>query len=54
LTQVKDGYWRFDATCNAAVADVGSHDNTTFGAGNGSLNSKDSRMQQVSHADGKL
>jgi hypothetical protein len=40
--------------CNTAVAGIGSHNNTTFGGGNGSLNSNDSRMQQVSYANGEL
>jgi hypothetical protein len=40
--------------CNLLVAGVGSHNNATFGPPNGSLNSNDSRMQQVSYANGKL
>jgi hypothetical protein len=41
-------------TCNVAVAGIGSHDNSTFGPPNGSLNANDSRMQQVAYANGKL
>jgi hypothetical protein len=41
-------------TCNTAVAGISSHDNSTFGPPNGSLNANDSRMQQVSFANGKL
>jgi hypothetical protein len=40
--------------CNTAIAGIGSHNNTTFGPPNGSLNSNDSRMQQVTFANGKL
>jgi hypothetical protein len=40
--------------CFAVVAGVGSRNNTTFGPPNGSLNSNDSRMQQVTYANGKL
>jgi hypothetical protein len=40
--------------CNTTVAGVGSHDNTTFGPPNGSLNSNDSRMQQVAYANGSV
>ena len=40
--------------CNVLVAGVGSHNNATFGPPNGSLNSNDSRMQQVAYANGKL
>jgi hypothetical protein len=40
--------------CNTTVAGVGSHDNTTFGPPNGSLNANDSRMQQVAYANGKV
>ena len=35
-------------------ANLGSHNNTTFGPPNGKLNSNDSRMQQVMYANGKL
>jgi len=46
-------------TCNTTVAGIASHDNTTFGppntkTGAGKLNSNDSRMQQVSYANGKV
>jgi hypothetical protein len=41
-------------TCNTTVAGVGSHNNSTFGPPNGSLNSNDSRMQQVTYANGKV
>ncbi len=37
-------------TCNLAIAGINSHNNITFGG----LNSNDSRMQQVSYANGKL
>jgi hypothetical protein len=40
--------------CNTVVAGVASHNNATFGPPNGNLNSNDSRMQQVTYADGKL
>lgn len=40
--------------CNVAVAGINSHNNATFGPPNGSLNANDSRMQQVSFANGKL
>jgi hypothetical protein len=40
--------------CNTTVAGVASHDNTTFGPPNGSLNANDSRMQQVAYANGKV
>jgi hypothetical protein len=40
--------------CNTTVAGIASHNNATFGPPNGSLNSNDSRMQQVSYANGKL
>jgi hypothetical protein len=41
-------------TCNTAVAGVASHNNATFNPPNGGLNSNDSRMQQVSYANGAL
>jgi hypothetical protein len=41
-------------TCNTAVAGVASHNNATFNPPNGGLNSNDSRMQQVSYANGML
>ncbi|MDP9159162.1 MAG: hypothetical protein M3O09_02895 [Acidobacteriota bacterium] len=41
-------------TCNVVVAGTNSHNNTPFGPPNGSLNANDSRMQQVSYANGKL
>lgn len=41
-------------TCNVVVAGIASHDNSTFGPPNGALNANDSRMQQVSFANGKL
>jgi hypothetical protein len=40
--------------CNTTVAGIASHNNATFVPPNGSLNSNDSRMQQVSYANGKL
>jgi hypothetical protein len=40
--------------CNTAIAGIGSHNNATFGPPNGNLNSNDSRMQQVTFANGKL
>jgi len=40
--------------CNVLVAGVASHNNATFGPPNGKLNSNDSRMQQVSYANGKV
>jgi hypothetical protein len=40
--------------CNTAVAGINSHNNATFGPPNGKLNSNDSRMQQVTYANGKL
>jgi hypothetical protein len=40
--------------CNTTIAGIGSHNNATFGPPNGSLNSNDSRMQQVMYANGKL
>jgi hypothetical protein len=40
--------------CNTTVAGINSHNNTTFGPPNGKLNSNDSRMQQVSYANGKV
>jgi hypothetical protein len=40
--------------CNTTIAGVGTHDNSTFGPPNGELNSNDSRMQQVSYANGKV
>ena len=39
--------------CNTAIAGITSHDNTTFTSAP-RLNSNDSRMQQVSYANGKL
>ncbi|HEV2238968.1 MAG TPA: hypothetical protein VGR57_20080, partial [Ktedonobacterales bacterium] len=46
-------------TCATTLAGISPtspslHNNTTFGPPNGSLNSNDSRMQQVSYANGKL
>jgi hypothetical protein len=43
-------------TCNSAVAGLapGNHNNKTFGPPNGSLNSNDSRMQEVMYANGEL
>jgi len=40
--------------CNALIAGVPNHNNATFGPPNGSLNSNDSRMQQVSYANGNV
>ncbi|HEY7127284.1 MAG TPA: hypothetical protein VH540_25350 [Ktedonobacterales bacterium] len=40
--------------CNTSIAGIGSHNNATFGPPNGNLNSNDSRMQQVSYANGQL
>jgi hypothetical protein len=42
--------------CNNAIAGLapGNHNNATFGPPNGNLNSNDSRMQQVTFANGKL
>jgi hypothetical protein len=40
--------------CNTTVAGINSHNNATFGPPNGSLNANDSRMQQVSFANGRL
>lgn len=40
--------------CNTAIAGIASHNNATFGPPNGGLNANDSRMQQVSFANGKL
>jgi hypothetical protein len=40
--------------CNTAIAGIASHNNATFGPPNGRLNSNDSRMQQVSYANGKV
>jgi hypothetical protein len=40
--------------CNTTVAGVSGHNNATFGPPNGSLNSNDSRMQQVAFANGRL
>jgi hypothetical protein len=40
--------------CNTTIAGINSHNNATFGPPNGSLNSNDSRMQQVMFANGKL
>ena len=42
--------------CNTTIAGIGSHNNVTFDAPNNphALNSNDSRMQQVSYANGKL
>jgi hypothetical protein len=40
--------------CNTTVAGIGSHNNATFGPPNGSLNANDSRMQQVTYANGKV
>jgi hypothetical protein len=40
--------------CNTVVAGVASHNNVTFGPPNGNLNSNDSRMQQVTYANGTL
>jgi hypothetical protein len=40
--------------CNTAIAGIASHNNATFGPPNGQLNSNDSRMQQVSYANGKV
>src|SRR4029077_20646605 len=37
-----------------ATAVTPSHNNATFGPPNGSLNSNDSRMQQVTYANGKV
>jgi hypothetical protein len=39
-------------SCNVAIAGIGSHNNVTFG--NHALNSNDSRMQQVTYANGQL
>jgi hypothetical protein len=43
-------------TCNIRIAGVGSHNNTTFDDPDNphALNANDSRMQQVSYANGKL
>lgn len=41
-------------TCNVVIAGVASHNNSTFGPPNGSLNANDSRMQQVSYANGTV
>ncbi|HEX6776833.1 MAG TPA: hypothetical protein VF099_01460 [Ktedonobacterales bacterium] len=43
-------------TCNSAIAGRAptNHNNATFGPPNGTLNSNDSRMQQVTYANGKL
>ena len=46
-------------TCATTIAGISPasptlHNNTTFGPPNGALNSNDSRMQQVSYANGKL
>ena len=40
--------------CNVLVAGIGSHNNTTFNPPNGGLNSNDSRMQQVTYANGEV
>jgi hypothetical protein len=40
--------------CNTAIAGIASHNNATFGPPNGQLNSNDSRMQQVSYANGTV
>ncbi len=40
--------------CNTTIAGIASHNNATFGPPNGKLNSNDSRMQQVSYANGKV
>ena len=40
--------------CNTTIAGTASHNNATFGPPNGKLNANDSRMQQVSYANGKL
>lgn len=40
--------------CNLVIAGRTSHSNATFGPPNGALNTNDSRMQQVSYANGKL
>jgi hypothetical protein len=40
--------------CNVLVAGIASHNNATFGPPNGNLNSNDSRMQQVTYANGEL
>jgi hypothetical protein len=40
------------SNCNALIAGVPNHNNAIFGPPNGSLNSNDSRMQQVSYANG--
>jgi hypothetical protein len=40
--------------CNTTIAGIASHNNATFGPPNGQLNSNDSRMQQVSYANGKV
>jgi hypothetical protein len=42
------------SNCNVLVAGVGSHNNATFGPPNGNLNSNDSRMQQVTYANGNV
>jgi hypothetical protein len=38
----------------AVIPNPSLHDNTTFGPPNGALNTNDSRMQQVTYANGKL
>jgi hypothetical protein len=40
--------------CNVAIAGIGTHVNTSFGGPTASLNSNDSRMQQVMYANGKV
>lgn len=40
--------------CAGKVVGTLNHNNSTFGPPNGSLNSNDSRMQQVSYANGKV
>ena len=40
--------------CNLLVAGINTHDNSTFGPPNGSLNANDSRMQQVMYANGRV
>jgi len=40
--------------CNALISGIPNHNNATFGPPNGRLNSNDSRMQQVSYANGNV
>ncbi len=40
--------------CNTAIAGIGTHNNASFGGPTASLNSNDSRMQQVMYANGKV